>query len=485
MRPLTRYWLSPVPGVRPWLLLRATLFLFAFDLWSDHIGPAWRYGTAGFNVAHFAVLDALPIPSAAAYVGTLFFIGVAALVCALVPRAPRPLLGVIALGYAWSWSCSMHDSYQHHYLLSWVLLAFAFFPLVSSSDLWGSPSAISPRKTKPADTTGAGAKKSKKRDAAAGAPAAASSARGLPHGLVPRVSAYAYALVTSACAVVYSYTAWSKTDPDWRSGDALRNITHDGRSIEGAVELAASLGVTGDSFWWWMGHSVVGVQIAIALGYATAPMRDRASGGARIALDVIAWLALTQALAFHIGAEYRGLEVGWFSWYMVIFAIVVFAPASTLSILGLAVTMPIREVAEWMGRDREPSGVAVGVLAVVAAIALGAAGAYADLPGAPQAAIFAGMLLVLGSVLAAGQKRGLREVRAIAIAGGLAAIGMALALQLSQARYDFWRFAGGDFRRRGDYAAALDAYLHAERWAPEGESRSRQIEEMRRQLGGR
>jgi hypothetical protein len=49
----------------------------------------------------------------------------------------------------------------------------------------------------------------------------------------------------------------------------------------------------------------------------------------------------------------------------------------------------------------------------------------------------------------------------------------------SSARYDFYRFAGGDARRRQDPAAALAWYGKAERYAPATESRER-IEEVRR-----
>jgi len=297
---------------------------------------------------------------------------------------------------------------------------------------------------------------------------------------VPGVSAFAYVLVTATCAVVYAYTAWSKTEAEWLSGVALRTITHDGRSIAAVVALARPLGLESERFWWWMGHSVVAVQLVIALGYATAPVRDRAIGPLRIGLELVAWLALSQALLFHLGAEYIGLEIGWFSWYMLIIGLAALTPASALSVIALALTLPTRAIAEAMGKEHD-AGAVVG-LAGIAAIALGAVGAYADVPGAMQGAIVAGLLVVGATVFAAGRRRGLRGMRAIAIAAGVASIAMFFALYGSPARYDYWRFAGGDFRRRGDYAAALDAYLHAERWAPAGMSRAPQIDEMRRRL---
>ncbi len=49
-------------------------------------------------------------------------------------------------------------------------------------------------------------------------------------------------------------------------------------------------------------------------------------------------------------------------------------------------------------------------------------------------------------------------------------------------RYDYWRFAGGDFRRRGEWALARESYLSAEEHAPEGQSRRAQAEEMRQRV---
>jgi len=134
--PWTGYWLAPVAAVRPWLLTKLTLFLFAFDVLHTHLGPAWRYGAADFNVPHFAFLRALPIPTTAAYVGMLFFVSTSALVCALVPPPPRPLLFAIAAPYTWGWAFPMHDSYQHHYLPSFPLLAIALLPTPDSPQVF-------------------------------------------------------------------------------------------------------------------------------------------------------------------------------------------------------------------------------------------------------------------------------------------------------------------------------------------------------------
>ncbi len=56
-------------------------------------------------------------------------------------------------------------------------------------------------------------------------------------------------------------------------------------------------------------------------------------------------------------------------------------------------------------------------------------------------------------------------------ATGLAVLTMWMAIASTDVRYDFYRFVGGDARRRGDVAAALEAYTKADRYAPEGKSR--------------
>lgn len=521
--PWATYWLAPVAAVRPWLLTKAVLLLLAFDVLHTHLGPAWRYGAAGFNVPHFAWMDALPLPTTAAYVAMLFFVSVASLVCALVPRPPRPLLVAIAALYTWGWSCSMHDSYQHHYLLSIVLVALAFSPTLDARRLFGDAST-------PADA---------------------------PHGLVPRVHALSQTLLTSAAACVYTYTAVSKTEPDWLSGEAMRTITRNGETIPGAVDFAASLGIEGDDLWWWLGHGVVPAQLICACAYAAAPLLDgpstqaerarfdalvgslwRAGGrgpamvggamvglalgvvlgfatglggvgifvsalgatlaGAAVFFDAATWrfvlapfgrptprgvlaaLGLVTALSFHVGAEYLDLSIGWFSAYMIVLACLTLLPARWLSLFAFAVTAPVRtHRIDW----RAPQVLPRLVLATLAGGAsLVVMGQLADLPGAMMAcAAFTGVLVVV-----AGGAVGARLERADALPFALACTfaGVALSawVHVSPARFDYYRFAGGDFRRRLDYDAALHAYERANAYAPLGQSRDDRIEEMREQI---
>ena len=513
--------------MRPWLILKITLFVLAFDVLHTHLGPAWRYGAGGFNVPHFAWMEALPVPTTAAYVGMLFFVSTSALVCALVPRPPRPLLLAIAALYTWGWSCSMHDSYQHHYLLSVLLVAIAMFPTLDAPALFGD--APSPDRA--------------------------------PNGLVPRVHALGYTLLTSACAVVYTYTAVSKTEPDWLSGDAMRNITHDGETIEGAIDLAASMGIEGDDFWWWLGHGVVPAQIVCALAYALAPLIDgpstreereslgglsarlfarggrgpaiaagalvgaalgvvlgfglawsgarltlgaiglsivgmivffdghtwsfvRASLGRPIGLRIAAGMGLVTAVSFHLGAEYLSLAIGWFSYYMIAIALVAFLPARWISLAAFALTLPLRtRPTDWSSASTLPR-------LVLALLAGGAAlvvmGQLADLPGAAPASFVLIAVLALvslasfgGALAPLGVTR--RDAFAYALATAIAGVVLSGWVYVSPARFDYYRFAGGDFRRRLDYDGSLHAYERARRYAPTDEQQriTNRVEEMR------
>lgn len=482
MSALERYWLAPIPAVRAWLVLKSTLLLFAIDVFAEHLRPAWRYGTADFNVAHFRIFDLLPMPTSALYVGTLTVTGLLAFVAALSPRPPRPVLIIIAALYFWSWSCSMHDSYQHHYLLSLFFFAFALFPLLRTSDLFGWPSHIRPPAHKKKTTQ----------------PQKKSLDDALPHGLVPRASAFGLVVVWTTSAIVYGYTAVSKTEIEWRTGEALRNLTRNGATIPGAVDLFAAFGIEGDALWPFLGHSVIALQVAIALGYLAAPLREQVSGRPLRVLNVLSILVLALALSFHLGAEYMGLQIGWFSWYMILLALATFLPARMLSAFVLFVSWPVREVVEMASSSREPSPVHTAALALVSAIVLVPVGMDLDLPGALAGSMVIALTLMGAALFGLMRSKWLEETRAAALA---LMIGAALvpfsirylggearttrdgqAAPTNDVRYDYYRFAGGDFRRRGEWARALDAYLKADEYAPEGQSRRAQADEMRARM---
>ncbi|MFO0685541.1 MAG: hypothetical protein U0234_26005 [Sandaracinus sp.] len=521
-----RWAFGPVAAVRPWLFAKIFYLILAFDVWHTLVGPAWRYGAAGFNVAHFGVLDALPIPTREAYVGMLVVVGTLSLASVLLPAPPRWIGAMIFVLYTWGWSCSMLDSYQHHYLLSAMQLALCLFPRHTARDLFGVSKEVPPAAA--ASATG---KKAKKK---AESPRAAAAL--FPHGLVARVRSLGWTLVTTLSGIVYTFTAISKTEPEWRSGEALRNITQNGATMAAPMRFATeTLGMSEDTVFHLLGTGMIAVQVACALGYLTASLRDGPSSAeertffdeayratarewtrvvitifaaAMIALAVgfgagpwlgglvflvvlplplprplqqmlfrpiggrLTWqaaigtLALVLAVTFHIGAEYIGLQIGWFSYYMIGLALVALTPASWLALIAAVVTRPVRS-GEPSLLDRTPIlAPALGVLAVAAGVW---AGTDIDLPGSYAAGLLLGV-----AGLAAGLGAMFRPAWRPSLGRGALSVAVALPLcwltmTSGTERYDFYRFAGGDFRRRHEYASAVIAYRQANRYAPPDE----------------
>lgn len=517
---------GPVAAVRPYLAMRAVLWILAVDVWSTHLGAAWRYGTAGFNVAHFGWMDALlPIPTGVAYVGMLALVSAGAAAAASMQRPPRALVLGVALLYLWGWSSSMHDSYQHHYMLSWVLLTFVAVPWHGASELFGPPS-----RGRTAEGTGW---------------LASAGFSTLPHGPIPRTHAWGPRLVTLLPAVVYAYTAVSKLEPEWRSGDALRSLTHGGEGMEPMFDLLARFGLSSDDAWPFLGATTIGIQVVVSCAYLLAPLSDldiseeksavrgraigflfgvaaplvigglllvtrldvgqRLSGGALLGGLVLLGLAgralgnerapgtalltgvargvgtvgLFAAIAFHLGAEHMGLEIGWFSYYMIALALVFFLPAQWVGAVVAVVTAIPREIEATL-RERPWGPVADLGVAMVGAMALAWLGDVARVPGAFGALVLAGGVLLALGVLGM-MRPPLRRFGVEAACGAIVVAALAsYSLQHTAERFDYFRFAGGDFRRRNEVQAALSAYREALDLAP-AEERARiegRIEEL-------
>ncbi len=518
-----RLLLVPVAAVRPYLILKVTLLLVGLDVWLTRVSHGGRYGAGGFNVAHFAWLDALqPEVTPALYVGVSTATGLLCFALALAPRPPRWLLAVALLLHTWGWAMSMLDSYQHHYLLSIVLLALVFFPALRAEDaLVPAAESAPPPPRKPRKKDKKAAPKSEPARASLLAPA-------------PTVAAWAYVALAASIAVVYAYTAYSKTADEWLAGAAMQRVLRlgpDGMPVGSAEdpvalvrELAAAFGFEGTRFWWLLGHSVVVVQIVCAAGYLLAPFRDVARS---IWTRAFAWVALATALSFHLGAEHMELKIGWFSWYMIFYAFVYLLPERALVVaarfvvpvvtrsfglevvalritlalvlglagaslgswpiggLGLALLLvtPVR----WLSAALSQTAVKVPPYAALVAVGSGAvalavAGYAIDLPGAPAAGITLAVALGAGTVALLVRSEDARAMHPYGVGAALAALVFFAAIRFSDVRYDFYRNVGGDHRRRGELLTAYQAYLKANLYAPEGEGRHRQAEELREEL---
>ena len=483
-----RYFFGAVAPVRPYLLLRLSLLLLAFDCWVDLIPHAGRYGVGDFNVAHFWFLEILPTPTPGIYIGTMVLCGWLAMVMAVRPA--RAGLALLFGLYTYGWSMSMLDSYQHHYLISLLLFSFMFFPVPAATEVFGPTGTAKAAPERDlglwrvvggllllvvvADATMAACGVRAPLDRIFGESSLLMGARATvillgallifmvdegPKSEGKRGSAWAYVSVCVTCAIVYGYTAITKLSKDWREGHALRRL---GNSDAFQELQAQAIGDEGlplfgtmpvDDFWKLMATGAILVQLVSAVGYLIAARQDALQGWKRY---LVAAFGLAP-LSFHIGAERMALEIGWFSYYMLLVLFVVFLPVEVLRPVGAAFSWPARFLRDRLGdRGRSPwLFLALGLVASVpAAMVL-------DLPGAAVAGGVLAAVLVLGVVLADRKER-LADARGWGMGAFVAGVCMwASITMLNDVRYDYYRFVGGDHRRRGELVEALDAYEKA------------------------
>lgn len=422
-------------SARAYVLQRLLLSMLALDVWMLMIGHAGRYGTAGFNVAHFRWLDAIiPIPSPELYIGVLLLTGLLSLVVAFT-GVRRISGGLLFMLYTYSWSMSMLDSFQHHYFLSLVLGCLVFFPQDAAVDI---------HPPQPDDKTNVDAE----------APAVPAQTTG-----------FGYPLLCVSVAIVYVFTALAKYDPLWLDGSTIQRISSAGEALAGLSELAASLGISQEQFWPLLSASVIPVELLIAAGYLLAVVRDRSDSRF---VGIACNLAAFAAFMLHVGAEGMNLEIGWFSYYMLVLAMVCLLPQGAVDGLARAITLPARWLSE--ATLEEPADEATNTpavtfgLAFAVAIVVYMAGRMVDLPGALGAATIAGVVLLGVVVLALAREQPLSPRPTIVALGAAAAV-MWLAMSYSEVRWDYYRFRGGDLMRRGQSEEALATYLHGERYA--------------------
>jgi hypothetical protein len=468
------YFYTPFAAARAYVFSRIFLVMVALDAWTLMIGHAGRYGVDGFNVAHFGWLDAiLPPPSAAVYIGVLLATGLLALALA-IGGIRRIALGCLFLLYTLSWSMSMLDSYQHHYFVSSVLLCLVFFPMVRASDVHPPPSAAAalPERTD--------ARKNKAKSKPKSKPATRRSQRPEPN----LAQGFGFNLLGATAGILYVYTAIAKMDAGWRDGHTITRISAAKRVFAPLATFAGELGISDDTFWSLFATSVIPIELTIALTYFIAVRADVAPSRWPRRIALAGWFL---AMMLHVGAEAMELEIGWFSYYMMLFACAFLLPARGIDRVAALLTVPSNFLRTQLADILAPATNArpwQGTLAISAAVALmlGAVGRQIDLPGALPACLLAAAALVLAAAAASGRGRAL-DARAFALGAGAAAALMWLSIATSEARFDFYRFLGGDLRRRGDPSGALEAYERGERYAPKGRSRKDQIEQLRRELG--
>ncbi len=448
VRAISGYFYGGVRRERVEWLVRGFLALFAADVCVNMLAHGWRYGADGFNVPHVPVAAGLlPEISSGLYVGLVAGAGVLSFAVALGAFGRRAV-GVAGAAFTAAWLMSMLDSYQHHYLMSLVFVCLLGMPIGES---------------------------------AAGPGASSDRAGDDP----PNRPAWGYPLLCVTVAITYAFAAVAKLEPAWQKGAVIRTIVGD----EEFWGLAwwQWLGGEPSEFWAWVGPAVVATQMLVAVGYLAAPLADRRGGVAA----VVARVGCLVAVGFHLSAEMLDFQIQWFSYYMIGMAVICLGPREPLQWGWRAVESVgdglWRRASRWASRGERP--VLVGMpLALAAAVAVG----WIDLPGTGALAVGIGVgaaAWVFGGMWRGRSAGGVRVAAALCVAG----VAMAGLVEVVDARYDFYRYAGGDRMRRAPGAEdrreriemleqAARYYRKANRHAPPGDGGREKLHEIEGKL---
>jgi len=437
IRAWDRYWFGPVNAIRPYLAVKIILCLLAYDVWTLRVPVGWRYGSDGFNVAHFGWLDGIqPVPWPGLYVGLMLSVGLLALVCALTDPG-RWARALLALLFTYGWAMSLLDVFQHHYFLSLVLVLFVAFPRVAAQSPHRTPGTIA------ATTTDQSA------DPAPTTPLT--------------VSAWAFVLLGVTVAIVYAFTVVAKLDTEWLTGTVLQRLA--APPLLSVEAWAERMGVPANAFWQAPAVGTLIAEALITLGYLLAPRLDAA--GHRW-LRIISRVAFLLAVGFHASAEIMlRLSIGFFSYYMVVFACVYFIPASSL----LAAATAVARLATWLASLsstvwRAAAATSISVTLIEVTVLAGIAGVIGfslDLPGASTVGVLTAAVLVGGALAAVAAGR-LLQVRRHLFATGLASLVMWTVITQTSARVDYYTGLSQFLQGRGDHAAAGETADKARRY---------------------
>ncbi|TDJ11639.1 MAG: hypothetical protein E2O66_09130 [Deltaproteobacteria bacterium] len=422
-----RYFDADVPVARLRLFSTVFLLLLAFDACFVMSWRGFAYGEAGFNVAHFAWLDAIqPLPSSASYIGLLLLAGIVAVVMALAGVSRWRAITLCGL-FSYGWMQSQLDTYQHHYFISLILFCLIFFPKVD--------------RTVPASR---------------------------------RVAGRGYALLGTTVAVLYFFTAIAKMDAVWLRGDTMRRIDRVHGNLAPLEEFFAGLGVGPDAFWSVLATQVIPLELFMSGAYLFA-VATRGHSDSRT--RNLCWLALVAAVGLHGGIEFFGLKIGMFSYYMLLLAFVFFLPTRVVVAVAGAVRWPVDALLAAVGSFVSGRAGILGLSGVAAVLLLGV-GLAADLPGSFGACGLAAAGVVVAGGLAAGRNRGSKPSDPI-FAAGVAAVLLLWGLSLSHVRFEFYGYRGTWLTRSGDVAGGLAAFEKARRYAPPDVLLNEQLQPVR------
>lgn len=404
-----RFWFGFAVESGQLALFRVVFFgLVGLDAWLELV-HAPRYGAGGFNVPHFGFLAALPAPPRQALVVlnvVQLFLSALLASGAGGRRANAALAAVFGATYF----CSQLDSYQHRYLLFLLLLVTSFHD-------WRPASTLRPR-----------------------AP----------------VPSWALRLVLVQMSVVYLWAAFTKLHPLWLDGTLMSRQVQARWFQESVAQVAERLGSAPATLWAGLASGVLVTELALAVGLLL-PWR-----AARL-------VAAAVGMGFHLGIEYSGFQIGLFSYYMVALYLLV-APdvrsagalataagcvvawelGSQATVVALVAGGLVLAVARF---GRSPAMERQGGLVLSVGLAVGALAAWwVPLEGMPAAIAVAACLALANEW----PWRPGRAARGLAFALG----GLCIAVLHAETDVvrDYYRYLGGDTRRRNLLPIATDAY---------------------------
>ncbi len=426
MKAWNDFWYSPVAAVRPYLFFRGFLILLAADVWVLRIPKAAMYGTGGFNVSHFRWLDAVqPLPTAGLYVGVIALAGGLALMLGLT-GVSRIGLGLLCFLYTYGWSMSLIDSFQHHYLISLLLLCLTCFPEVAAGDL----QEVKDGRVQPS-----------------------------------LIGAWAYKLLVVTVAIVYAYTAVTKMESGWRSGEVVQLLAEGSGFDQPVSALVQPIGISTAVAWKAFAIGTIVAELLLPLAYLLAVRSDERRSRWR---QIVLFAAWCLAIALHVGIEQLDMRIGWFSAYMIYGNCVILLPAAWLSKLTTVITWPARKLMSafvLLKSKISPTQLRTASMVITCAVAAGAValGLLIDLPGMPVVGVIVAVSLVCRMLYGLSQEPtvGLGQV----VATGVACVALWGVLAWGTGRFDYYSKRGKDLQWLQQIPEALIAYESALKYA--------------------
>lgn len=420
-----RYWHDfPIERSRLAMLRVPFFLLLGLDLVLVTLEHAPRYGSGGFNVSHLPgfVDRLLPTPTTAVVTVGWLLGAFLALRAALGVAVRQSMVGV-AICYGGIYFWSQADSYQHHYLVSLLLVLWCCLP---------TDAARLPRAGEPKE-----------------------------------VRHWAARLIYVQIAFLYLWAALTKCNAEWLSGATMESLTRGPEVRELMFGMADRFGIARENIFAVSAWVTMLGEFFAALCFVWRRLWW-------IGLLVIPW--------FHVMVEVLDFDIEWFSYYMILLDVVLLMPGKVVNGVVDAFAPAARRLAALLARLPGGRPTAPGVARVVAGVAAVACGALAATSPVEGTAGFAVAAAALA--LMAAWPRGEPPRPLAALGGQVLAMGVVAGLLLTtEVAYDYYRLWGGDLRRRDDLEASAMAYERANALKPDGTARWFQLGKVYAELG--